>query len=176
MKNKSVAVFVEKMYEDIELWYPYYRMKEEGARVTLIGPEKNETYTGKHGMKAQSDISIDEAKTSDYDLLIVPGGYSPDFMRRNKKMVRFVKDMHEQGKHVAAICHGAWMLASADILKNKKVTSFFSIQDDLKHAGAQWVDQSFVSDNRILTSRFPQDLPDFCRGIIEAATRQPAGV
>ena len=166
LEDKHIALFVAKLYEDLEFWYPYYRMIEAGARVTVIGPDKNKV-TGKHGLPAQADKSIDEANASDYDALIIPGGYSPDHMRRSRPMVEFVKTMSEQNKLIASICHGPWMMASADIVKGKKVTSFYSIVDDLVHAGAEWQDKEVVRDGNLITSRNPGDLPVFCKTFIE---------
>ena len=165
LKEKKIALFVADMYEDLEFWYPYYRMKEEGAEVTVIGPEAVD-YRGKHGVPAKADHSILSVKPKGFDALIIPGGYAPDHMRRSPAMVNFVRQMHEQGKPVAAICHAGWMLASADIIRGRKVTSFHSIKDDMIHAGAEWVDQEVVEDARIITSRRPGDLPAFCRTII----------
>jgi protease I len=171
LEGRTIAVFVAKLYEDLELWYPYYRMKEEGAEVVLIGPER-ETYAGKHGLPATADRAIAAARPDQFDALIIPGGYSPDHMRRSPPMVEFVRAMHASGKPVAAICHGGWMLASADIVRGKNVTGFFSIKDDLVHAGAVWNDQEVVRDGNIITSRTPTDLPAFCRTLIAAIGQQ----
>jgi protease I len=165
LKGKSIAIFVEKFYEDLEFWYPYLRMKEESADLCIIAPKVDE-YKGKQGLIAKADQSIIGVKEDEFNALIIPGGYSPDHMRRTPEMVEFVKQMHENGKVVAAICHGPWMLASAGILKGKKVTSFYSIKDDLINAGAEWIDQEVVVDGKLVTSRNPNDLPAFCREII----------
>jgi protease I len=167
LKAKKLVIFVEKLYEDLELWYPYIRMKEEGATVVLVGP-KMDTYSGKHGIPATPEKTIDQIDASDFDALIIPGGYSPDHMRRTPEMVDFVKKMVELNKPVATICHGGWMLASANVVKNKKVTGFYSIKDDLVHAGGNWLDEPVVNSDNIITSRNPGDLPDFCRAIISA--------
>lgn len=166
LKNKRIAMFLENKYEDLEFWYPCIRMKEEGAKVEIIAPEKAE-YKGKHGLPAKSDKSVEDANPSDYDALIIPGGYSPDLMRRHEKMVDFVKKMNEEKKNIAAICHAGWMLASANIIKGKKLTSFYSIKDDMINAGADWIDKEVVKDGNIITSRNPNDLPAFCSKIIE---------
>ncbi|MCI0422842.1 MAG: type 1 glutamine amidotransferase [Acidobacteria bacterium] len=167
LKGKSVAIFLENLYEDTEFWYPYYRMQEEGASVTVIAPKQG-SFTGKHGIPAKSDLSIHDAQADHYDALIIPGGYSPDKMRRSPEMVRFVKDMDAKGKIVAAICHAGWMLVSAGVVKGRKATSFFAIKDDLVNAGAEWIDQEVVRDENLITSRTPQDLPAFSRTIISA--------
>ena len=167
ISGKQVALFVEKFYDEREFWYPYYRMKEEGAEVTVIGPDKTE-FNSKCGMPAQSDVSIGLVSADEFDALIIPGGYAPDHMRRTPAMVEFVKAMHAQGKVIATICHGGWMLASADILRGKHVTSFFAIRDDIVNAGAEWTDDEAVVDGNIITSRTPADLPVFCRAVIKA--------
>ncbi len=168
LSQKRVAVFVEKLYEDLEFWYPYYRLKEAGATVTIVGSGTSKTYTGKYGYPVTVDKNINEVSANDFDAVIIPGGYSPDFMRRSPPMIAFVKEMYAQGKVVAAICHGPWMLASADILKGKTVTCFFAINDDIRNAGAAVIDAPVARDGMIITSRTPVDLPDFCRTIIEA--------
>ena len=167
LENKIIALFVADMYNELEFWYPYYRMKEEGAQVVVIGPEKD-VYNSKHGISIKVDTRIADTKTQDYHGLIIPGGYAPDFMRRNKKMINFVMEMYDEGKIIAAICHAAWMLASSGIIKGKTITSFYSIKDDMINAGAHWVDKEVVVDGTIITSRNPDDLPMFCKAIINS--------
>ena len=167
IQGRKVAVLAEDMYEDLELWYPVLRMREAGATVTIIGP-KAQTYTSKHGYPVEATETADRADMKQFDVLIVPGGYAPDRMRRSEAMVRLVRDAFNQGKIVAAICHAGWMLASADVLRGRRATSFSSIKDDMIHAGAEWVDQPVVRDGNLITSRFPDDLPAFCSEIISA--------
>lgn len=167
LKGKRVALFVANFYEDLEFWYPYYRLKEEGAEVVIIGPGID-SYAGKHGLPVKSDKAISEVDPKKFDGLIIPGGYSPDHMRRSPKMVEFVKAMHADGKPIAAICHAGWMLASAGIVRGKKLTSFYSIKDDMINAGAEWVDSEVVRTGNLITSRMPSDLPAFCLAIITA--------
>lgn len=165
---KRVAVLVEDHYEDMELHYPYLRLKEEGFQVDLIGSEKGMEYKSKHGYPMKSDYSSQQINAGDYDAVVIPGGYSPDMMRRCKATVDFVREMNAQGKLIAAICHGPWMLASACKLNGKTVTSFFSIKDDLINAGATYVDREVVVSENLITSRSPQDLPAFMKAIIKA--------
>lgn len=168
LTDKRIAILLENYFQEMEVWYPYYRFKEEGAQVFFVAPEKGKEYHGKSGYPALSERSIDEVGEGDIDALIIPGGFAPDYMRRNEKMVGLVREMNAKGKIVAAICHAGWMLASADIIKGKRVTSFFAIKDDMIHAGATWVDDEVVRDGNIITSRKPDDLPAFCRTIIKA--------
>jgi protease I len=168
LEGKKVAIPVESMFNTFEFWYPYYRLKEAGAAVTVVGSGSAETYTGKPGTEVKVDVNIEQVSAADFDGIVVPGGYAPDIMRRYPKMVQLVKDLFEDDKVVAAICHAGWMLASAKILTGKKVTSFFAIKDDLVHAGAEWVDEEVVVDGNLITSRTPDDLPAFMRAVIAA--------
>lgn len=169
LKGKKIAVFAENIYEDLELWYPVLRFQEAGAQVTIIGPKK-ETYKSKHDYPAPADAAITDVKSQDFDALIIPGGFAPDYMRRNEAMVNFTKDINKQGKIVAAICHSGWMLCSADIIRGVRVTGVVSIKDDMKNAGGIFEDKEVIHDKNIITSRRPSDLPAFCSTIIKALT------
>jgi protease I len=167
MKGKKVAIFLENEYEDLELHYPKIRLKEEGAEITVIAPEDKE-YKGKNGITLKPDTTIGKANPEDYDVLVIPGGYSPDKMRQSEEMINFTKKFNESGKTIAAICHAPWVLASADVIKNKKVTSWPTLKTDLSNAGATWEDKEVVKDGNIITSRNPDDLPAFCKEIISS--------
>jgi protease I len=166
LRGKHIAILAEDQYEDLELWYPKLRFSEAGARVTVIGPEKK-TYQSKHEYPVQADQSIHEVKADEFDAVVIPGGYAPDRMRQTPAMVDFVRQMAVQKKGVAAICHAGSMLVSADLVGGKRVTSWKSIRDDLVHAGGRFEDAPVVRDENIITSRMPQDLPAFCRTVIE---------
>ena len=168
--EKKVAILVEQMFNDQEFWYPYYRLKEAGAEVVVVGSGTAMEYSGKAGTKIVADASADGVMASDFAGIVIPGGYAPDMMRRHPAMVQLVKELFDARKVVAAICHAGWMLASAKILKGRTVTSFFAIKDDLVHAGADWIDQEVVIDGNLITSRKPDDLPAFMRAIIQALT------
>jgi protease I len=168
LEGKKVFILVEDDYNELELWYPYYRLKEARAEVILVGASSGEAYHGKAGIEAVAEVGVQFVSSADFDAVIIPGGYAPDRMRRNREMVRLVKEMFEAGKIVAAICHAGWMLASAGILKGKKITSFHSIRDDMVNAGAEWVDQEVVGDGNLITSRQPDDLPAFMKLVIGA--------
>jgi protease I len=175
LKGKHIAVLVENLYEDLELWYPVLRMREAGAEVTIVGTGA-QVYTSKHGYEARPDKNADQVSAGQFDAVIIPGGSAPDTMRIHKPMVDLVREAHRHGKVVAAICHGGWMLASADILKGRKVTCYIAIKDDLVHAGASYEDSEVVRDGNLITSRKPSDLPAFCRTILLALTEVKARV
>ena len=168
LQGKKVVIPVESLFNTFEFWYPYYRLKEAGADVTVVGSGSADTYTGKPGTEVKVDVSIEQVSAEEFNGMVIPGGYAPDIMRRYPKMVQLVRDLFDGGKVVAAICHAGWMLASAKILQGKTVTSFFAIKDDLVHAGAEWVDQEVVVDGNLITSRTPDDLPAFMRAVIAA--------
>ncbi|MDJ0783334.1 MAG: type 1 glutamine amidotransferase domain-containing protein [Desulfosarcinaceae bacterium] len=165
LETKRVILLTENMFNDLEFWYPYYRLKEAGATVTVVGSTAD-AFTGKAGTQVTADAGAEAVSVNDYDALVIPGGYAPDLMRRHAAMVDLVRDTDTAGKPVAAICHAGWMLASAKILAGRRVTSFFAIKDDLIHAGAEWVDEAVVVDGNLITSRTPDDLPAFMRAII----------
>lgn len=157
----SVAILTAEFFEDVELWYPYYRLAEAGLDVELVGAEAGRTYPGKKGTEATATLAAGDASASSVEAVVVPGGYSPDHMRRVPAMVDLLRDVGRAGKPVAAICHGPWMLISAGLVEGRRVTSFHSIRDDLVNAGADWVDEAVVVDGNVVTSRTPADLPAF---------------
>ena len=163
---KKIAILVADFYDDNELYYPYYRLQEAGFLVHLIGAIKGQGYKSKHGMLATSDFSANEVNPADYDGLVIPGGFSPDYMRRSSDIVNFAKAFADAKKPIAAICHGPWLMASVCDLKGRKLTSYYSIKDDLVHAGAIYVDAPVVVDGNYVTSRTPKDLPVFLPAFI----------
>lgn len=164
---KKIAILVEEQYQVLEVWYPILRLKEDAIDVHVIGSGSKDTYPSKEGYPVKVTHSIDHVKASDYDGVIVPGGWAPDFIRRYPKMVQFVKDIDSGGKVVGAICHAGWVLVSANILKGRKATSFSAIKDDVIAAGANWIDQEVVVDKNLITSRKPDDLTAFVVEIIK---------
>ncbi len=161
LKGNRVAVLIEQQYQEMEVWYPVYRLREAGCQVTLIGPEAGATYPSKLGYPAKSDKAAKDVSAADFDGIVLPGGFAPDFIRRHEAMIKLVRDMAEQGKVLAAICHGPWVLCSTTALRGKKATCFFAIKDDVINAGAKYVDQEVVVDGNVITSRKPDDLPAF---------------
>jgi len=174
LKGKKIAILVDNIYQDQEVWYPYFRFQEAGAEVVVVAAKAGETYTSKHGYPIKSDTTYDSVRAADFDGVVVPGGYAPDLIRRHSAANRFVHEMNKQGKLVAAICHGAWVLCSADMLKGRRATCFFAIKDDVIHAGAKYEDAEVAIDGNLVTSRKPEDLPAFCRASIEVLTGVPA--
>jgi protease I len=171
LEGKRIAILAENMYQEMELWVPYYRLREEGAEVKVVGAGGATSYASKHGYPVNVDVQADQVKAVEFDAVVVPGGYAPDMMRRHPAMVQLVREAAQQGKVVAAICHAGWMLVSAGILEGRQATSFFSIKDDLVAAGADWKDAEVVVDGNLITSRRPDDLPAFCRAIVGALTK-----
>lgn len=167
LEGKTVVVLAEDLYEDLELWYPALRLREEGARVIVAGTGAR-SYRGKNGYPVEADTSVSKLSASDLDGVIVPGGYAPDRLRRYPEVLALVSDAYRQGKVVAAICHGPWVLISAEIVRGKRATCFFAIKDDLVNAGALYEDAPVVVDGTLVTSRQPSDLGPFCRAIIAA--------
>ncbi len=166
--RKKIAILVEDLYQVLEIWYPYLRLKEDGIEPVFIGTGTKESYGSKEGYPCQVHQSIQKIKSEDFDGVIIPGGYAPDILRRYPEVINFVKELHQKGKVVASICHGGWVLVSADIVRGKKVTSFFAIKDDLIAAGGKYVDEEVVIDGNLITSRKPDDLTAFVKAIIKA--------
>ncbi len=163
---KKIAVLIEDNYQVLEVWYPYLRLREAGFETVFVGTGKKKKYDSKEGYPAEEELSIKEAKASDFDGVVIPGGYAPDILRRYSEINIFVRKMNDEGKLIAAICHAGSVLVSADILRGKKATCFFAIKDDIVNAGANFIDKEVVVDGNLVTSRNPYDLPSFCREII----------
>ena len=162
-----IAILVEKMYEDAELQYPRLRLGEAGHQVDVVGPKANEIYVGKYGYPQRSAKAATSVRAEDYSLIVIPGGSSPDHMRRDGGMVKLVRDAAAKKVPMAAICHGPWMLCSTDVLKGRRCTSFMSIVHDVVNAGGKWVDEECVVDGPIITARCPDDLPSFSNAILQ---------
>ena len=172
LSGKRVAILAENLYQEMELWVPYYRLREEGAEVHVVGTGGAKSYASKHGYPVTVDVQAEQVDAVEYDAVVIPGGYAPDLMRRSAAMVKLVREGFAHGKVIAAICHAGWVPVSAGILKGRRATSFFSIKDDLVNAGATWVDEEVVVDRNLITSRTPNDLPAFCREIVRALAKK----
>lgn len=172
LAGKRILIFVGDIYEDLELWYPHLRLKEAGAETVLAGPAAGETYAGKHSYPAKADVAIDDVDPSTFDGVICPGGFMPDKLRRDDKVKSLIRHFHEKGQLVAAICHGGWLLSSAGICRGTRQTGSPGIKDDMIHAGVTWEEAEVVVDGHIVTSRRPDDLPAFCRAMIDVLEKQ----
>lgn len=164
---KSVLIFVHEIYEDLELWYPKIRLEEAGIKTVIAGPEAKKVYTGKHGYPCKSDVSLESVHAKDFHGLLIPGGFAPDKLRRDPKVLSLTKQMHDENKLVAFICHAGWVPISAKILKGKKVTSVSAIKDDMENAGAIWKDEALVIDGNLISSRTPADLHLFAKAMVD---------
>ena len=164
--KKKISIIATNGYEDLELHYPRTRLIEAGFQVDVISLS-HQIIKGKYGYPIRPDLAITEAKVDDYSGVIIPGGtLNPDYLRRNSKVLEFISKMNDEKKLVGAICHAGWVLISAKIIKNRKVTSYFAIKDDMINAGAMFEDSSVVIDSNLITSRMPSDLPDFMKAVL----------
>ena len=161
----KIVILVEKDFQDLEVYYPYYRLKEEGFDVVVAGTGEN-SYKGKFGLTIQADANIKDLDPAKFDVVVIPGGWAPDHLRWHEPVKKFVSAMNKNGKIVAGICHAASVLVSADVLRGKKATCYKAVKDDLVNAGATFFDKEVVVDGNLITSRIPDDLPAFCKAII----------
>jgi len=169
-----IAILLEKMYEDLELQYPRLRLKEAGHIVEVIAPKAGETYVGKHGYPQKGDKASADVQAKDYDLIVIPGGSSPDHMRRDGAMIKLARDAAALKIPMAAICHGPWLMCSTDVLRGRRCTSYMSIVHDVVNAGGKWVDEECVVDGPIITARCPDDLPAFSNAILQLVSEGKA--
>ncbi|MBM7584044.1 protease I [Bacillus pakistanensis] len=172
LKGKKIIQLASTDFEDLELWYPVLRLREEGAIVHIVAEKKGEKYIGKYGVPVESDLTFEEVNPDNYDALLVPGGWSPDKLRRYESILSMVRSFNEGNKPIGQICHAGWVLISAKILNGKTVTSTPGIKDDMENAGAIWVNEPVVVDGNLVSSRRPPDLPDYMREFIRVMTEK----
>lgn len=168
----KVLIFVDNGFEDIELLYPYYRLQEAGYEVEVVGHKSGEVYAGKHGITIESDYSPDEVDLDLFKGIVIPGGRAPDRMRTRPKLVRLVKEANDMGLVIASICHGPQLLIEADVLEGKNLTCYKSVRTDVKNAGGTVHDEPVVVDGKLVTSRFPADLPQWLKETIKLLKQQ----
>ncbi|PLT46377.1 type 1 glutamine amidotransferase domain-containing protein [Paenibacillus sp. FSL W8-1187] len=168
LQGKRVICLLDDEFEDLELWYPVYRVREEGALVEFAGPSKGKTHIGKYGVPATADLAYEEIDASQVDGLLVPGGWAPDKIRRYPEVLRLVQEMDRDGKPIGQICHAGWVLISAKILQGRQVTSTPGIRDDMENAGAVWHDEAVVVDGNLISARRPPDLPPYAKAFVDA--------
>lgn len=165
--TKEIAILATDGFEEAELIYPYYRLREANHESILISLGKR-PITGKFGYVMKPNFRIDEVSAADYDGVIIPGGTkNPDYLRRDQKVLDFVHRIDDENKLVGAICHAGWVLISSKVIKNRKATSYYAIKDDMINAGAKFEDSSVIIDGNLITSRMPDDLPDFMKAVLE---------
>lgn len=172
LSGKRVLTFVGDIYEDLELWYPKLRLIEEGAQVVVAGEEANRVYSGKNGYPCMSDAAIGDMQESQFDAILLPGGFMPDRLRRLDSVKKLIRDFAHAKKCVAAICHGGWLAISAGVYRGVKTTGSLGIKDDLENAGAIWVDAPVVVDRHFVSSRKPDDLPWFAKAMVDVIAAQ----
>ena len=165
---KKILALIDHVYEDLELWYPKIRLEEEGHRVVVAAPVAGETYSGKHGYPCISDAAISDMNSDGFDALLVPGGFAPDKLRRDPKVLSLVREFNEANKPIAHICHAGWILISADVLRGRNTTSTVGIKDDMNNAGATWLDEAVVIDGNQIAARTPKDLAPFSKALVDA--------
>ncbi len=171
--DRQVAILVEEQYQVLEVWYPLLRLREAGIKAVTVGSGTRDVYPSKEGYPCPVDTSIQKVKVRDFDGVVIPGGWAPDFLRRHEQIVNFVKQLYIDGRVVASICHGGWLLVSAGVLKDRpQVTCFSAIKDDVIAAGGQYVDREVVVDHNLVTSRKPEDLPRFVQEIIRLVNKE----
>jgi len=169
--SKRILAFVDDIYEDLELWYPKLRLEEAGHTVDIAGPDAKRKYVGKHGYPCVASHAIADRDAADYAALLVPGGFAPDKLRRDPKVLQLTRDFDAAQKPIAFICHAGWILVSAQILRGRRATSTVGIRDDMVNAGALWSDEALVVDGHLISSRTPVDLPVFAKALVDALAR-----
>jgi protease I len=168
LQGKTVGYFVAHEVEDLEFWVPVMRLREEGAQVIVIGLSTQQV-RGKNGLEMKPDVSIEEAPKADaLDGLVIPGGWAPDKLRRDERVLRLVRDMYAQHKIIATICHGGWVPISAGILRGHKATGSKGIKDDIINAGGTWIDEAAFREDNLVWGRVVEDIPAFCRELVAA--------
>lgn len=172
LTGKKVLTIVSKDYDDLEFHYPILRLQEEGVEIVIASERKGETIQGKFGLSTTSDIAFDDVDITEFDGLLIPGGWAPDYLRRFDSVLEMVRYLDKHEKLIGMICHAGWVLSSADVLKGRNVTSTPGIKHDLMHAGANWEDTPTVVDGHIVSGRRPPDLPIYLPKIIEVLKNQ----
>lgn len=173
LSGMKIGMLIEDEYEILEAWYPKLRLEEAGATVVVIGNGQKDSFGSKELYPMPADVAATEVNASELDGIVVPGGFAPDHMRKYPEMIQIVRDVHAAEKLVASICHGGWILASADVLRNgRKVTAYGPIKDDLVNAGGDWVDEEVAVDGHVVTSRTPADLVPFMKAILAQLASQ----
>jgi protease I len=168
LKGKRVAMLLEEGFEDLEFWVTVMRLREEGAKVTIVGIKANHTVKGKNALLATSDVAAKEVRAEDFDAVVVPGGWAPDKLRRYPEVTGLVRGAYDRKRIVGLICHAGLVGISAKVVKGHRATGSKGIKDDLENAGATWVDEPAFRDGPLVWGRVVEDIPDFCRELVKA--------
>ncbi len=169
LDGKVIGILAGPGYEDLEFWVPCMRVQEEGAEVKVIGIKADQSYTSKSGgLTVECQVAANDISADQLDALLVPGGWAPDKLRRDKSILKLVQDMNDQGKILGFICHAGWVAASAGICKGKRATGSTGIKDDMENAGARWVDEPAFREGNLVWGRVVEDIPDYCRELVKA--------
>jgi protease I len=172
--DATIGVLVENQYQEIEFWYPVLRFREAGANVVVIGPSATTTYGSKLGFPVVPEVNAADVNGADLDAVVIPGGFAPESLRRNPEILRIVREVHDSGSVVAAVCHAPWVLVSAGLAKGVKLTSVSIIKDDLVNAGADYSEENVVRDGRFVTARLPNDVGAWITEVMEVLDELPA--
>ena len=173
LADAQIAVLAENMYQELELWYPLMRLREEGCNIVVVGPSAEQTYASKLGYPVKPDLAIADADPAAFDAVVIPGGFAPEQMRRTPALIDFVRKVNDQGSLVAAVCHAGLILASAGIARDRDLTCVALVKDDVIHAGGRYRNEAVVRDGNLITSRLPSDLHLFCKAIVEYLREAP---
>lgn len=168
LSDLQVAYLLEDGFEDLEFHVPRMRLLEENASVTVVDSGRRETYEGKHGLTATGDLASEHVTPSDFDAVVIPGGWAPDKLRRNEAILDLVRTVHENNGIIGSICHAGWVPVSAGIIDNHRATGSLGIRDDVENAGGTWVDEPAFREGNIVWGRVVKDIPDFCRELVKA--------
>jgi protease I len=168
LSDARIVVLAENQYQELELWYPVLRFRDAGSDVVVVAPLADKLYSSKLGLPVVSDLGPEALDPADIDALIIPGGFAPEAMRKSPELLQLVRKTYDGQGIVAAICHAGWVLASTGIAKGKQLTCVPIIRDDVIHAGGEYVNEPVVRDGNLITSRLPNDLPEFCAEIAKA--------
>jgi protease I len=172
LADAQVAVLAENLYQELELWYPLMRLREEGCNIVVVGAAKT-TYASKLGYPVMPDMLVADADPAMFDAIVIPGGFAPENMRRHRALIAFVRKVHDQGSLIAAVCHAGLVLASAGIARDRDLTCVALVKDDVVHAGGKYRDEAVVRDRNLITSRLPSDLHLFGKAIIDYLREVP---
>ncbi len=166
LEGLRACVFAAEGVEDLEYYVTLMRLQEEGVAVDTVALSLG-TFHGKNGLAVTPDLTVEQAAGIEYDVIVLPGGWAPDKLRRSRAVLEIIRSRYAAGAVIGAICHGPWLLASADLVRGRRATGSLGIKDDLVNAGAEWVDEGAFTDGQLVWGRVVADIPDFCHALVE---------